>query len=66
DYGQSICEIDEDLRDIEDLLFGDESICGCDDCGDCDDCNNCGDLDDDMSCPNCEEIISLDDETLDD
>ncbi len=63
DFGRSICEMDEDLKDIEDLLFGDESICGCDDC---DDCSNCGDLDNDMSCENCEEIISLDDEVLDD
>ena len=59
DYAE---ELDEDLGDVEDYLFGDEDDC---DCCDDDDCDCCDCLDDgffEIECPECNEIICVDED----
>ena len=59
-------EIDEDLGDLEELIYDEDDCCCCDD----DDCDCCDedyddDFDDDqffeVTCPNCQEKVVLDD-----
>lgn len=50
-------EVDEDLGEVEELLYDDEDECDCDEC-DCDDCD-----DDDcfeVVCPSCGETVCFD------
>lgn len=69
--------IDDDLADLEEVLFGeDEDACGCG-CEDCNDDCNCDDCDDDeddededsemisYSCPHCNHEILFDASTVD-
>ena len=54
-------ELDEDLGDLESYVFGeDEDEC---DCG-CEDCDDEGEVYE-VTCPNCEATIYLDEEMLD-
>lgn len=57
-------EIDEDLGNVEEEIYGDlcDCDCDCDDC-DCDDCDcDCCDCDDcyEFECPKCGETICFD------
>lgn len=66
-------EIDEDLGEIEEYIFGDDCDCDDCDCDDCDDCDEC-DCDDELcdcdehfyevTCPSCSEVICLDEDLL--
>ena len=65
DFCDELCEqvdaVDEDLSAVEDYIYEDEDDCDCD-C-DCD----CYDDDDDLyevTCPNCNDVIYLDEDTL--
>jgi len=55
-------ELDSDLGDVEEYLFGDDECdcCDCDDDDDCDCCDCCCDLAE-IECPNCGDTIYLDD-----
>lgn len=57
DYAE---ELDEDLGDVEDYLFGDEDECNCCDEDDCCDCCNEGFLE--VECPKCNEVICIDED----
>jgi phage terminase large subunit GpA-like protein len=56
--------IDDDLADLEEVLFDEEDECGCCDCDDedCDCCDCCCDEDDDLiayACPHCGHEIEF-------
>lgn len=53
-------ELDEDLGDVEEYLFG-EDECDCDD-DDCDCCDCCDDGFFEIECPECGEIICVDED----
>lgn len=55
-------ELDEDLGDVEDYLFGDDDDCDCCDDDDCDccDCADEGFLE--IECPKCKETICIDED----
>jgi hypothetical protein len=57
DYAE---ELDEDLGDVEDYLFG-EDECDCDD-DDCDCCDCCDEGFYEIECPNCHEVICVDED----
>ena len=58
DYAE---ELDEDLGDVEDYLFGDdEDECDCCDEDDCCDCCDEGFLE--IECPKCNEVICIDED----
>ena len=57
DYAE---ELDEDLGDVEDYLFGDDDECDCCDDDDCDCCCDEGFLE--IDCPNCGETICVDED----
>ena len=59
DYAE---ELDEDLGDVEDYLFGDEDDCDCCDDDDCDCCDCCDEEFFEVECPKCGEIICLDED----
>jgi len=53
--GEQLDAVDEDLAALEDVVYED------------DDCDDCCDCDDDMfevTCPNCNDVIYVDEETL--
>ena len=58
ELGEQIDAVDEDLADVEELVFGDYD----------DECDCCGDEDEeayyDVCCPNCNEEFCVDEETL--
>ncbi|MBE6851094.1 MAG: hypothetical protein E7504_05085 [Ruminococcus sp.] len=59
---EELCDIlDEDLGDIEEVLYEDDCDCDCDDC-----CCSCDDDDEQYEtiCPTCGECIVLDEFTL--
>ena len=56
---EQIDAVDEDLSSVEDLLYGDDD-CDCD----CDEC--CDDELYEVECPNCHDIIYIDEEMLED
>lgn len=59
DYAE---ELDEDLGDVEDYLFGeDECDCDCDD-DECDCCDCCDEDFFEVECPKCGEVICLDED----
>ena len=56
-------EVDEDLSTLEEIIYDDEEECDCD----CDCCDEDCDCDDDIyeiTCPNCNDVIYLDAEML--
>lgn len=55
---EQVDEIDEDLADLETYVYEEDDDCCCDDDCDCD----CYEIE----CPNCHEIICVDDEILED
>lgn len=60
---KQVLEIEEDLSDIEDMVYDDDDCCDCDDC-DCD-----YDEDEDgaiyeVTCPGCNTTINLDEDML--
>lgn len=55
---EQVDAIDEDLSAVEDLLYGDDE-CDCD----CDECDDDDDLYE-VECPNCHDIIYLDEDML--
>ena len=57
DYAE---ELDEDLGDVEDYLFGDDDECDCCDDDECDCCCDDGFLE--IECPKCGEIICVDED----
>ena len=60
DYAE---ELDEDLGDVEDYLFGDDDDCDCCDDDDCDCCDCCDDEEFfEVECPKCGEVICLDED----
>ncbi|MBR5272723.1 MAG: hypothetical protein IKU25_04935 [Clostridia bacterium] len=60
--GEQLDEVDQDLADVEDIIYDDED----DDC-DCDcDCDCCEDETFEIVCPNCGEEIYVDEEILED
>lgn len=62
--------LDEDLGEIEEIVYGDcsDDCCDCEDYDGCD-CCDCDDFDDEdiyeVSCPNCTETICLNEDMLD-
>jgi len=64
DLGEEIDALSDDLSDVEDLLFDDEDEDD-DDCGCC--CSGCGDeaLFFEVTCPACENTITVDEDVLD-
>lgn len=71
DAAAELCEqidaVDEDLSAVEDLIYEDDGCdCGCG--GDCDcDCDcGCDDEPYEIECPNCHDLIYLDESDLDD
>ena len=58
--GEYAEELDEDLGDVEEYLFG-EDECDCDD-DDCDCCDCCDDGFFEIECPECGEIICVDED----
>lgn len=63
DIADQLDEVDEDLANLEDIIYGDDD----DECdGDCDCCDeNCGDDDIyEVTCPNCNDVIYIDSEML--
>lgn len=66
EISEQLDAVDEDLSALEDECYGEDG-CGCG-CGCGDDCD-CGCHDDEcyeVECPNCHEILYLDDEMLED
>ncbi|MGI5958267.1 MAG: CD1247 N-terminal domain-containing protein [Massiliimalia sp.] len=68
---EAVDAIDEDLGELEDDFYGaeddDECDCDCDDCCDDDECDCCGEDDEDLyevTCPNCNDTIYLDEGML--
>ena len=60
EIGDQVDDIDEDLQSLEDIVYDyDEDDDGCD-CCDCDD-----DATYEITCPNCENIICIDEDVLD-
>ena len=59
---KQVLEIEEDLSDIEDIVYEDDCDCCCDDCDDYDD------MDDEaiyeVTCPGCNTTINLDEDML--
>ena len=58
DMSEQLDAVDEDLSSVEDIIYGDDCDC-CDD-----DCDCCDDEVYEVECPNCHDIIYLDDEML--
>ena len=54
-------ELDEDLGDVEEYLFGEDDECDCED-DDCDCCDCCDDGFFEIECPECGEIICIDED----
>ena len=60
---EQIDAVDEDLANLEEIIYGDdEDDCDCD-C-DCDDCCDCEDEVYEIECPACNDVIYLDAEML--
>jgi len=60
DYAE---ELDEDLGDVEDYLFGDdEDECDCDCCDEDDCCDCCDEGFLEIECPKCNEVICIDED----
>ena len=60
---EQIDAVDEDLANLEELIYGDdEDDCDCD-C-DCDDCCDCDDEVYEIECPACNDVIYLDADML--
>ena len=59
DYAE---ELDEDLGDVEDYLFGEDDCDCCDDDDDCDCCDCCDEDFYEVECPKCGETICLDED----
>lgn len=57
---EQVDAIDEDLGEVEDYLCDDEDDCCC-----CDDCDDDDELYE-VECPNCHDVIYVDDEMLED
>ena len=62
EIGDQVDDIDEDLQSLEDIVYDydEDDECGCDDCCDCDD-----DVTYEITCPNCENTICIDEDVLD-
>ena len=63
---EQIDAVDEDLASLEDIIYEDDDDCDCCDC-DCDCDDDCCDCDDEVyeiECPDCNDIIYLDGEML--
>ncbi len=62
---EQIDAVDEDLADLEEVIYGDdeEDYDECD--GDCDCCDGCDDELYEVECPACHDIIYIDDTMLD-
>ena len=62
EIGDQVYDIDEDLQSLEDIVYDydEDDECGCDDCCDCDD-----DVTYEITCPNCENTICIDEDVLD-
>ncbi len=58
DMAEQIDAVDEDLADVEEEFYGD---CDCDDC--CDDCDD-DDCCYEVECPNCNDVIYLDEDMI--
>ncbi len=65
ELNDQVDEIDDDLGCVEEIIYGDEEDdCDCDcDCCDDDDCDCCCYS---VKCPSCDEVIELDDCDLED
>ena len=62
---EQIDTVDEDLADLESVIYDDDD----EDCDDCDCCCGCDDEDDELfevECPNCHDVIYVDDKILED
>lgn len=66
---ETIGDIDDDLAELEDEVYS-ENSCDCEDC-DCDDCDcdcdedcDCDDFDYEVTCPICNEVICLTDDLI--
>ena len=60
DMSEQLDAVDEDLSSVEDVIYGDDD-CECDG-----DCECCDDEVYEVECPNCHDIIYLDEEMLED
>lgn len=57
---EQIDAVDEDLSAVEELIYDDEDDCDCD----CDDCCDCDDDLYEVECPQCHDVIYLDEDML--
>lgn len=64
DMSQQIDAVDEDLAAVEDVVYECDDDCDCDCCDD--DCDCCDDELYEVECPNCNDIIYLDEDMLED